>query len=378
MLERAAPTQGMKEKRTLTLASRGSDLAMRQAVAVKGELENRWTDIEIVEVETTGDQLRDELIHRLGKTGAFVRALDEQVLDGACDAAVHSMKDVPTDFPETLVIAGVPHRAAAGDLLLTPDGLGLDELPDGATVGTSSLRRTAELLSERPDLHIEPLRGNVDTRVEKLLAPSLQREHERRMAAEEGGEEDIANAEQFDQSAETWFDSLSEIQRQALGREADIEYDAIVLAEAGLERSGLLPHIPYERLPVDICVPAPGQGAIAVTAVDGEIAEELRERLDEPRSRVETTVERTVLSTLGGGCVAPLGVHANLRGEFVHIVARALSRDGTEEVRSTADLPVAEHPSAARSFAEKMADNGAAKLVAAARVQDDKEREAPR
>jgi hydroxymethylbilane synthase len=368
----------MTDKQTLRLATRGSDLAMRQALAVKDRLENRRTAVELVEVETTGDQLEDELIHRLGKTGAFVRALDEKVLDGECDAAVHSMKDVPTDFPAELVVAGVPRRAAAGDVLLTPDGRSLAELPDGAVVGTASLRRTAELLAERPDLTVEPLRGNVDTRVEKLLAPALQREHERRMDAEEGGEDDQANAEQFDQSVEEWFDSLSEIERRALGREVDTEFDAIVLAEAGLERAGLLPHVPYERLPIETFVPAPGQGAIAVTACDGDLAEDLRERLDEPRTRVETTVERTVLKTLGGGCVAPLGVYATLRGEYVHVVARALSRDGTEEVRATTDVPVAEHPSAARTFAEGMADDGAAELVAEARVQEDEEREATR
>jgi hydroxymethylbilane synthase len=368
----------MADKRTLRLATRGSDLAMRQAAAVKSRLENRRTAVELVEVETTGDQLKDELIHRLGKTGAFVRALDQQVLDGDCDAAVHSMKDVPTDFPEGLVVAGVPQRASAGDVLLTLDGSSLADLPDGAVVGTASLRRTAELLAEREDLQVEPLRGNVDTRAEKLLAPHLQREHERRMEAEEGGEEDRANAEQFDQDVESWFDSLSEIERRALGREVETELDAIVLAEAGLERAGLLPHVPYERLPVSTFVPAPGQGAIAVTARDEALTEDLRERLDHPRTRVETTVERTVLETLGGGCVAPLGVHATLKGEYVHAVARALSRDGTEEVRDTADLSVATHPEGARQFAERMADEGAAELVAQARVQEDEEREATR
>lgn len=368
----------MRTRGTLRLATRGSDLARRQAESVAEALEDRRYEVELVEVETTGDRVRDELIHRLGRTGAFVRALDERVMEGEADAAVHSMKDVPTDFPEGLVVAGVPQRASAGDVLLTLDGSSLADLPDGAVVGTASLRRTAELLAEREDLQVEPLRGNVDTRAEKLLAPHLQREHERRMEAEEGGEEDRANAEQFDQDVESWFDSLSEIERRALGREVETELDAIVLAEAGLERAGLLPHVPYERLPVSTFVPAPGQGAIAVTARDEALTEDLRERLDHPRTRVETTVERTVLETLGGGCVAPLGVHATLKGEYVHAVARALSRDGTEEVRDTADLSVATHPEGARQFAERMADEGAAELVAQARVQEDEEREATR
>ena len=363
----------MRESRTVRLATRGSDLAMRQASAVEDRLSDRRTAVELVAVETRGDELREELIHRLGKTGAFVRALDERVLDGDCDAAVHSMKDVPTEFPAELVVAGVPERAPAHDVLLTPDGGTLADLPEGAVVGTSSLRRTAQLLAERPDLEVEPLRGNVDTRVEKLLAPSRQREHERRLEAEEGESD-----ESFDRTVEAWFDDLSEIERRALGRAPDTEYDAIVLAEAGLERIGLLPHVPYERLPVSRFVPAPGQGALAVTAHDGEFAEHVTDRVDHPRTRVETTVERTVLETLGGGCVAPVGIHATLRGEYVHAAVRVLSRDGTEEVSGTRDLPVGDHAEAARSFAEDLADRGADDLIEAARVREEEEREAPR
>src|SRR6056297_3567403 len=150
---------------TLRLATRGSDLALRQASTVRDSLASRRLTVELSEVETTGDQLTDELIHRLGKTGAFVRSLDEKVLAGELDAAVHSMKDMPTERPDRLVVAAVPERAAAEDVLVTPDGRSLDELPDGATVGTSSLRRKAQLLAERDDLTVEPLRGNVDTRL---------------------------------------------------------------------------------------------------------------------------------------------------------------------------------------------------------------------
>jgi hydroxymethylbilane synthase len=369
----------MREQRTLRLATRGSDLALRQATLVKNRLEDRRTTVELVEVETTGDQLREELIHRLGKTGAFVRALDERVLEGDCDAAVHSLKDVPTEFPEGMVVAAVPERAAAGDVLLTPDGAGLADLPADAVVGTASLRRGAQLRAERPDLRVEPLRGNVDTRVEKLLGPSLQREHERRLDAEEDGDEDEdGDEERFEVDAQTWFEGLSEIERRALGREVDQEYDAVVLAEAGLERSGLLPHVAYERLPAGRFVPAPGQGTIAVTALDGELAEELADRLDHPRTRVEVTVERTVLSTLGGGCVAPMGVHATLKGEYVHVDARVQDRDGEAEVSGSRDLPAGTHPDAAREFATGLAERGAAELVSRARVREDEQREATR
>ena len=367
----------------LRLATSGSALALRQAGLVEEQLGSRRLSVELVTVETTGDQVRDELIHRLGKTGAFVRSLDEKVLDGELDAAVHSMKDMPTDGPPELVVAGVPERAAAGDVLVTPDGRSLDELPEGATVGTSSLRRGAQLLVARPDLTIEPLRGNVDTRVEKLLAPSRQREHQRRMEAEaEDGNEagagdgdgDAAGDEpDFDRTVEEWFDDRSEIERRSLERQVDAEYDAIVLAEVGLERSGLLHHVPHQRLPPETFVPAPGQGALAVTAQAGDLVEAVRSVLDHPHTRVETTVERTVLETLGGGCVAPVGIHAVLQGSVVRTTVRVLDREGEEEVRATRELPVERHAAAAHAFATDLADRGAADIIERARRDADTE-----
>jgi hydroxymethylbilane synthase len=377
----AAEDTAMTTRGTLRLATRSSDLALRQAASVRETLEDRRFDVELVEVETRGDQIRDELIHRLGKTGAFVRALDEQVLDGDVDAAVHSMKDMPTEGPTDLVVAGVPHRASAADLLLTPTGTELADLPSGSVVGTSSLRRKAQLLAERPDLTVEPLRGNVDTRIEKLLAPDLQAEHERRVdadrdkraenpseSADSEGDTTDGETEDFEQSIEEWFDGLAEIERRALERELDVEYDAIVLAEAGLRRAGLLHHVEYARLDPATFVPAPGQGAIAVTArADGDATEEIRSALDHPRTRVETTVERTVLAELGGGCIAPIGVHAKLQGEYVHTVARVLSSDGEDEVAASRDLPVDDHANAAAEFAADLAGRGADDLIAAAR-----------
>lgn len=224
----------MRTRGTLRLATRGSALARRQTSTIRAALEDRRWDVEVVEIETTGDQLDDELIHRLGKTGAFVRALDEAVLDGDVDAAVHSMKDMPTEQPDELISAGIPPRAPPGDALVTPDGTALEELPDGAVVGTSSLRRTAQLLAARPDLEVVPLRGNVDTRVEKLLAPHRQREHQERLDAEEKDDDD----DRFERSVEAWFDGLAEVERRAMERAVDEELDAIVLARAGLDRSG--------------------------------------------------------------------------------------------------------------------------------------------
>jgi hydroxymethylbilane synthase len=359
---------------TVRLATRGSDLALRQAATVTEMLEERGYTVEVVEVETTGDQIRDELIHRLGKTGAFVRSLDEEVLDGEVDAAVHSMKDVPTDQPEELVVAGVPQRESPDDVLVTVDGTKLVDLPEGATVGTSSLRRKAQLLAERPDLDVQPLRGNVDTRIEKLLAPPLQAEHEERSEAEKEQKEKVDDEDYefpYDQDVEDWFDGLSEIERQALGRAVETEYDAIVLARAGLERAGLLHHVEYQPLPTGTFVPAPGQGALAVTAVDGEFARELNDVIDHPRSRAETSVERTILAELGGGCVAPLGVHAILQGSVVRTTVRVLDEAGDEEVAAARDLPADRHVDAAQDFAADLAEQGAADLIERAKREGD-------
>ncbi|QCS44168.1 hydroxymethylbilane synthase [Natrinema versiforme] len=364
----------MRTRGTLRLATRGSALARRQAALVQEALEERRYEVELVTVETTGDQIRDELIHRLGKTGAFVRELDERVLEGDLDAAVHSMKDMPTEQPEELVTAGVPERGQPGDLLITPDGATLSELPDGATVGTSSLRRRAQLLSERDDLEVEPLRGNVDTRIEKLLAPALQEEHQERTEADKerkGNTGDDDFEPEYDRTTDEWFDDLSELEKGALGREVETEYDAIVLAQAGLERSGLAHYVEYQELPTATFVPAPGQGALAVTARDGETARDIQTAIDHPRSRVETTVERTVLAELGGGCIAPVGIYAILQGEYVRTTVTVFDRDGEESVTGSRDLPVETHAEAAREFARDLADRGAADLIAAAREDAD-------
>ncbi|WP_181684936.1 hydroxymethylbilane synthase [Halorhabdus salina] len=357
---------------TLQVATRGSDLATRQTSSVREALASRRQDIELLEVETTGDRIRDELIHRLGKTGAFVHSLDERVLDGEADLAVHSLKDVPTEERADLVVAAVPERAPAGDVLVTSDGAALEDLESGATVGTSSLRREAQLLAARPDLDVQPLRGNVDTRVEKLLAPSLQAAHADRLAAEESTEETDETAaddseDAYEQSAEAWFNGLAEIERQALEREIETTYDAIVLAEAGLDRLGLLHHLEFQRLPLREFVPAPGQGALAVVANEADVIEHVRSSIDHPPSRVETTVERTILETLGGGCVAPIGVRAVLQGRVVTTTVRVLSGDGTEEVADRRELPATRHAEAAREMALDLADRGAQELIERAR-----------
>ncbi len=346
----------------IRLATRGSELALAQAESVKRALSGRRHEVELRTVETTGDRIRDELIHRLGKTGAFVRSLDEKVLEGEVDGAIHSMKDMPTEDSQ-LVVAAIPQRADAGDRLVTPDGATLDELPEGATVGTGTLRRGAQLLAKRSDLVVEPLRGNVDTRVEKLLAKSLNREYDRRVAADE---ERRANTDddfepEFDRRPEEWVEGLSERERRAFEREE--RFDAIVLAAAGLERSGLDREVPTQPLAPESFVPAAGQGAIAVTMADTELAHEVNDALDHPRSRVETTVERTILATLGGGCVAPIGIHAVIQGEHVRTRVQVLARGGEPTISVRRDIPVERHAEAARDLAEELADRGARDLI---------------
>ena len=351
----------------LELATRGSELARRQAGTVTQRLAERRIGADLVEVETTGDQP--------GTTGACVHSLDRRVLAGELDGAVHSMKDMPTEQPDELVVAAVLERGSAADVLVTPGGTRLDGLPAGAVVGTSSLRRQAQLLARRPDLDIVGLRGDVDTRVERLLAPTLQREHRRRLEAagefegaetddtgDSGGDTDTDGRE-YEQTPEEWFDSLTEVERRALGREVDTEYDALCLAAAGLERSGLERGLATERLDPRSFVPAPAQGAIAVTAVDGETADRIHDAIDHPPSRVAVTVERTVLAELGGGSVAPVGVYARLQGSVVTTTARVLSRDGTEEHSATRELPVERHAEAAAAFGADLAADGATKLV---------------
>ncbi len=346
----------------IRLATRGSDLALAQAESVERALSGRRHEVELVEVETTGDQVRDELIHRLGKTGAFVRSLDEKVLSGEVDGAIHSMKDMPTEDSE-LVVAAVPERATAGDLLVTPRGSTLEELSEGATVGTGSLRRGAQLLAKRPDLTVEPLRGNVDTRVEKLLSKSLNEEYDRRVAADE---ERKANTDddfepEYDRRPEEWVEELSGIERRAFERSES--FDAIVLAAAGLERSGLDRTVPTRALPTEEFVPAAGQGALAVAMADTDLAREVNDALDHPRSRVETTVERSILAALGGGCVAPIGIHAVIQGEHVRTRVQILARGGEPTISVTRDLPVERHAEAARELAEELADRGARELI---------------
>ena len=294
------------------LGTRGSDLALEQTRRVEEELPYDY-DVERVVVETSGDAFEGD-IAELGTQGAFVRELDMRVVDGELDGAVHSMKDMPTERPDGLEVAAVLKRAPEHDVLVTPDGAELDELDEGATVGTSSRRRRAQLLRERDDLNVERLRGNVDTRVEKVV--------------QEEGEED---------------------------------YDAAVLSEAGLE--GLDLDAPYTRLPIEGFVPSANQGVVAVVAVDGTDGFDRLAEADHKRTRVVATAERIVLSRVGGGCIAPIGVHARIEGDRIRLRADVLSADGDRSVSLDRRYPVESYIEGAEEMAGEMIDRGADELL---------------
>ena len=290
------------------LGTRGSDLALEQARRVEEALPYDY-DVERIVVETSGDAFEGD-IAELGTQGAFVRELDMRVVEGELDGAVHSMKDMPTERPEGLEVAAVLKRAPEHDVLVTPEGAELDELDEGTTVGTSSRRRRAQLLRERGDLNVERLRGNVDTRVEKVV---------------EG------------------------------------EYDAAVLSEAGIDRLGL--EVPYTRLPIEGFVPSANQGTVAVVAVDGTEAFDSIAEADHRRTRVVATAERIVLSRVGGGCIAPIGVHARIEGDRIRLRADVLSTDGGESVSLDRRYPVESYIEGAEEMAGEMVDRGADELL---------------
>jgi len=294
------------------LGTRGSDLALEQTQRAQDAL---GFDTESVVVETSGDSFEGD-IQELGTQGVFVRELDLRVVDGELDAAVHSMKDMPTERPEGLEVAAVLERVASHDVLVTEEGKTLDELEEDATVGTSSRRRRAQLLRERDDLNVERLRGNVDTRVEKVL------------------------------DDETAYDAAVLSEAGIVGLELDVEYE-----------------VEYERLPIDGFVPSANQGIVAVVAVDGTDEFERLTQADHKRTRVVSTAERIVLSRVGGGCIAPVGVHARIEGDRIRLRADALSSDGDESVNLDRRYDVRSYIEGAEELADEMIDRGAKELL---------------
>ena len=245
----------------LIFATRPSALARWQTQWVIRALEAVHPGLTCQEevIVTHGDRVLDKPLPEIGGKGLFTQELEAALLNGRVDAAVHSLKDLPTEMPPGLTVGAIPQRAEVRDALVSAQGYTLETLPQAAVVGTSSLRRAAQLLAVRPDLQIRPLRGNVDTRVRKAM---------------EG------------------------------------QYDAVVLAGAGLTRLGLTEHV-SQWLPLEVMLPAPGQGALAVQCRDDD-AETLRllTAIEHPATRAAVDAERAFLEALGGGCAVPVAAYA--------------------------------------------------------------------
>ncbi|MFD2369905.1 hydroxymethylbilane synthase [Brevibacillus sp. GCM10020057] len=270
------------------VGTRRSRLALIQTNWVVDQLKklNPEAQFELHEIVTKGDRILDVTLSKVGGKGLFVKEIEQSLYDKETDFAVHSLKDMPAELPEGLVIGAIPKRVDPRDVLLSKDGKTLDELPKGAIVGTSSLRRSAQLLAYRPDIQIESLRGNIDTRMRKL---------------EEGN------------------------------------FDGIILAAAGLERADFQGTI-SQYLPVEISLPAVGQGALAIEcrAEDTETLELLRQLDDQP-TRLAVTAERSFLHKLQGGCQVPIGAYATIgEGNLITMTGMVGSPDGQQMFKNTA------------------------------------------
>ena len=257
----------------IVIGSRGSQLALWQARHV-ADLLNAETRIEII--KTTGDKIQDVPLSQVGGKGLFTKEIEEALLDRRIDLAVHSLKDMPSELPAGLTLAAIPEREDPRDALLGAP------LKEGARVGTSSLRRSVQLMSMHRGVSIETLRGNLDTRIRKL---------------DEG------------------------------------QYDTIVLAAAGLRRLGWADRI-SELIPVDVMIPAVGQGALAIeTRDDNGDAHKIARMLDHQASRIAITAERAFLAVFGGGCQVPIGAHATVQGSAIHLRAFVSDPDGSNAKR---------------------------------------------
>ncbi len=299
---------------TLVIGTRGSQLALWQAEWVKGQIGRLAPDLSVVlqRIQTSGDKIQDVPLAKVGGKGLFVKEIEEALLRKDIDLAVHSMKDVPAELPTGLGIICVPEREDPRDALLTRDGANLETLPLGACVGTSSLRRQAQLLHARPDLRIEMLRGNVDTRLRKL---------------------------------------------------EENRFDAIVLAASGLRRLGWDARI-TECIPINVSLPAIGQGALGIEGrEDDGFVRDLVERLEHQSTRITVTAERALLKRLEGGCQVPIAGHAVVDGERLHLDGLVASLDGKRYVRFSQAVSLSEAESLGNIVAEELLERGAKPIL---------------
>jgi hydroxymethylbilane synthase len=295
----------------LTIGSRGSQLALWQARWIQSRLESMGFDCRIEIIHTTGDKITDVALSKVGTKGLFTKEIEEALLDGTIDLAVHSLKDMPTELPPGLTLAAIPEREDPRDAVV---GAKLADLTSGARIGTSSLRRTAQLRSIRPDVSMKDIRGNLDTRLRKL---------------------------------------------------DDGNYDAIVLAAAGLRRMGWENRI-TEVLEPDVMCSAVGQGALAVeTREDGGEARTVCARLDHAPSRIAVTAERAVLARLGGGCQVPIGAYAIIENGALYLRAVVVSPDGSEMIREESRGTVDKAAAIGRALGERLLADGGGKILEA-------------
>lgn len=296
------------------IGTRGSRLALWQAEWVASAIRKRNPSLllEIVTIKTQGDKILDTPLAKVGGKGLFVKEIEEALLDGRVDLAVHSLKDMPAEIPAGLCIGPIPERENPYDVLLSASGLTLEKLPKGARIGTSSLRRAAQLLCFRPDFAIQPLRGNLDTRIRKLESGDL---------------------------------------------------DAIVLAAAGVKRLGLEDRI-TEYLADSIMLPAVGQGALCLELRenDTQTAAVLAD-LDHPETRAAVLGERSFLNRLQGGCQVPIAAHGRIDNGIFSLQGLVASLDGTVMIRNSLSGPAAESETIGLSLADRLLDKGAGKIL---------------
>ncbi|NIA03237.1 MAG: hydroxymethylbilane synthase [Nitrospirae bacterium] len=294
----------------MIIGTRGSALALAQADLVAALLKERGFETERKIIKTSGDSFTDRPLHQVPGVGAFVRDIDDRMLSGELDIAVHSMKDVPTERPPELVTAAVLKRDSPYDVLLTRDGSTLDEMPEGAVIGTTSMRRRSQLLRYRHDLNIKDLRGNIDTRRRKL---------------KEG------------------------------------QYDGILLAEAGLQRMGW--ELDVYQLDTDHFCPSANQGTVVIVTPKDSEAHKAVALLDHPQSNLETKLERIVIGILGGGCLVPIGAFAEYDGDNVRIRAEVLALDGSRFAKVDEVVPLTSCEEEATRLGHALAEQGGAELV---------------
>ena len=270
----------------LRIGSRGSQLALWQANHISALLRERSHEVEIEIIKTTGDKITDVALAKVGTKGMFTKEIEEALAEGRVDLAVHSLKDLPTELPPGFEIAAITKRENPRDVFVSNNYSRIEDLPKRARVGTSSLRRQAQLKALRADLDVHPLRGNVDTRLRKL----------------ESG-----------------------------------EYDAIILAAAGVTRLGLTALV-KQIIPAEIMCPAAGQGALGIEIRLGDTAvRQHLEFLEDDSARRTTTAERALLNRLGGGCQVPIGAFAEARNGRVYLQGVVADPDGSQVLRESRD-----------------------------------------